>query len=120
MLSRIPLAGLQGVGRALRGGGSYLNQMTLVGIEAPLRHDRTIGHLGMTKMKAMVQSFCYWKNTDSNIENLVRKYGKNSYEKKNEPTEVYAHPWKHTIGSVQTSLTLNFLIIVHAFKNAFK
>ena len=70
MLGRIPLAGLQGVGRALRGGGSYLNQMTLVGIEAPLRHDRTIGHLGMTKMKAMVQSCCYWKNAYRNIENL--------------------------------------------------
>ncbi|XP_054257058.1 uncharacterized protein K02A2.6-like [Macrosteles quadrilineatus] len=52
-----------------------------------------IGHLGMSKMKAMARSYVYWKNLDNDIENLVNNCDK-CKQKRNEPSKLNHHPWE--------------------------
>ncbi|XP_054287784.1 uncharacterized protein K02A2.6-like [Macrosteles quadrilineatus] len=56
-----------------------------------------VGHLGMTKMKAMARSYLYWKNVDRDIEELVRNC-KICSQKRNEPPKDRNHPWEEPSG----------------------
>lgn len=51
-------------------------------------------HTGMVKMKALARSYVWWKNIDTDIENMVRKCKACCLLKKN-PTKVPVHCWEY-------------------------
>jgi archaellum component FlaC len=51
-----------------------------------------VAHLGEMKMKALARNFCWWKNMDKDIEEMVTKC-RQCIEKKNNPRKI-VHPWE--------------------------
>lgn len=52
-----------------------------------------VGHVGMTKMKAIARSYVYWRNMDIDIENMVRDC-KKCNQKRCNPPRLDPHPWE--------------------------
>lgn len=54
-------------------------------------------HFGITKMKGLARSYCWWKDIDTDIENLAKNC---FYCNKiaNNPTKVFYHPWEDPKG----------------------
>lgn len=50
-------------------------------------------HLGVSKMKNLARRYCYWRNIDKDIENLVRSCP-NCAKVQNEPRKVTLHHWE--------------------------
>ncbi|XP_054259997.1 uncharacterized protein K02A2.6-like [Macrosteles quadrilineatus] len=55
------------------------------------------GHMGMTKMKLLARSYCYWQNIDQEIENLV-KHCYSCQQKLKSPPKETVHPWEPPSG----------------------
>jgi hypothetical protein len=52
-----------------------------------------VGHMSMSKMKALARSYCFWKNIDDDIEQTVKSC-KNCCSIQNNVSKPQLHPWE--------------------------
>lgn len=81
-----------------------------------------LGHFGMTKMKALARSYCWWAGIDANIEKLARNcFSGNKI--KNDPAPNTDHIWERPTGPFRRVHIdfagpfqgVNFFILVDAY-----
>ena len=78
-------------------------------------------HLGMVKMKNLARRYCYWKNIDRDIEQLVRGC-RSCAEVKDNPEKISNHHWEEPSSNFERIhidyagpfLGYNFLIVIDA------
>jgi len=62
-------------------------------LRKPILNELHAGHLGMTKMKLLARSYCYWRNLDKDIENMVKNCTQ-CQQKLKAPSKAAIHPWE--------------------------
>jgi len=80
-----------------------------------------VGHMGISKMKALARSFCHWKNIDSDIEQMVKSCKQCCAIRNNVP-KPQLHPWEFPnktwerlhVDYAGPFMNYNFLILVDA------
>jgi hypothetical protein len=91
-------------------------------LRASVLDELHIGHMGISKMKALARSYCYWRNIDSDIEQMV-KACRSCCTTQNNVRKIQPHPWdfpKRAWERVHVDyagpfMDHNFLIIVDAY-----
>jgi hypothetical protein len=61
-------------------------------LQKQVLHELHTGHMGISKMKALARSYCYWKGIDFDIENLVKSC-KSCCNTQNNVSKIQSHPW---------------------------
>jgi hypothetical protein len=63
-------------------------------LEKQVLHELHIhtGHMGISRMKALARSYCYWKGIDFDIENLVKSC-KSCCNTQSNVSKIQSHPW---------------------------
>ncbi|XP_062557492.1 uncharacterized protein K02A2.6-like [Armigeres subalbatus] len=105
--------------------GSCLMRDIRVYVPPPLRgrvlNELHSGHFGISRMKSLARSYCWWDNIDRDIEELARNCV-DCARVKASPAKVHIHSWEQPSEPFQRVhadfagpfLGLNFLIIVDA------
>jgi hypothetical protein len=106
--------------------GNGIRVVILKSLQQKVLRELHVGHFGITRMKALARSFCYWKGIDHDIENLVRScrnccmnccMNQNNADKNpSHPWEYPGRPWQRIhIDYAAPFMQHNFLVIVDAY-----